>query len=429
MRTLLYTASDSGFDLSQIPLGGAAPICAFLTKEWSRQTDFAFRLLSPDVIGAGAPRDHDLLNYTPKQYIDFLWKFERAITDEILRFDPRDVVVLSNDMSDGPRFQELAEKGYAVFCIYHMNMVQVVTKAFLFDVIRPETSAAIYRAIDRSMFRFVLPGFLKLVFRKQEESLRYCRGVIVPSAGMKRLLLRMYRDVPESRIHVCPWGSQAETLDESAVQSRAAELRRQYGIGDDVPVLLMLSRISPEKGHDRLIGALELWERDADFPSTGVHAVICGVAGYRHAQSFERKLKDRAARLEKVRVTFPGYVSGLDKQAHFRLATLYVFPSRYESYGLTLMEAFHNGLAAVACHTDGTEHLVRKEFGELLPPAAEREVPVLLKQAIKQMLADRDRLRAAGRAAKAFAEANRFSDTAARIATLLMAEPQPAGRP
>ena len=31
--------------------------------------------------------------------------------------------------------------------------------------------------------------------------------------------------------------------------------------------------------------------------------------------------------------------------------------------------------------------------------------------------------------AKAFAEANRFSDTAARIANLLMAEPQPAGRP
>ena len=99
-------------------------------------------------------------------------------------------------------------------------------------------------------------------------------------------------------------------------------------------------------------------------------------------------MKERAAKLKKVRVIFPGYVYGLEKQAHFRLANLYIFPSRYESYGLTLMEALRAGLPVVACHTDGTEHLVREEFGELLPAGARTRIPQLLKEAIQRMLAD-----------------------------------------
>lgn len=418
MKTLLYTASDSGFDLRHIPLGGAAPICAYLTDEWRRRSDFQFRLLSPEVIGAGAPRDKDLLNYTPKQYIDFTFKFEKAITDEILRHDPRETVVLSNDMPDGPKFRLVAEKGYAVYCIYHMNMVHVFTSAILQGWMRPQTAAAIYRAVDHSRFRFVLPRALELIFRKQEDSLIYSRGVIVPSDGMKRLLLQMYRNVPAERIHVVPWGLPPDGSDESLVRTRAGELRRQYEIQDGTAVLIALSRIGPEKGQDRLIKALELWEK-ADVPAGGVCLLLCGVAGYRHARSFEKKLKERAARLHRIRVIFPGYVHGVEKQAHFRLANLYLFPSRQESYGLTLMEAFRAGLPAVATSTDGSEQLLRPEFGELLPAAPERDIPQLLKDAIKRALADPAALSAKGANARAFAEAQPFSKTADRLAAIM----------
>ena len=419
MKTLLYTAAESGFDLQRVPLGGAAPICAFLTEEWRKRSDFQFRLLSADVIGAAAPRDNDLLNYTTKQYIDFTFKFVDAITAEILRHDPRDTVVLSNDMPDGPSFRLLAEEGYAVYCIYHMNLVHVFTSAILGGLIRPETAAAIYRGLDHSPLRFLLPKVLQLIFLKQEESLIYSRGVIVPSEGMKRLLLRMYRNAPSEKIHVVPWGSQPSAFDESLVLTRAGELRRQYDIQDGTSVLIALSRIGPEKGQDRLIKALELWESEEDFPARGVCLLLCGVAGYRHARSFEKKLVDRARKLEKVRVIFPGYVYGVEKQAHFRLANLYVFPSRQESYGLTLMEAFRAGLPAAATTTDGTEQLLRVEFGELVPAAAERDIPRLLKDAIKRLLADPATLRAKGAKARQFAEAQPFSKTADRLAEIM----------
>jgi glycosyltransferase involved in cell wall biosynthesis len=420
MKTLLYTASDSGFDLRKVPLGGAAPICQFLTDAWREQTSFKFRLLSPEVLGEDAPRGKDLLQYTPKQYVDFYFKFERAITDEILRHDPRETVILSNDMSDGPCFRVLSEKGYSVYCIYHMNMVHYFTSAFLHGLIRPETAASVYRFIDHSRFRSLLPRPLELVFLKQEESLTYSRGIIVPSEGMKRLLVRMYPHVPASRIHVYPWGSQPDNWDEKLLLSKENELRRAYAIQDGTPVLIMLSRVSPEKGQDRLLTALEIWERADDFPSKGICVLLCGVAGYAQAKPFEKSLMKRAEKLKKARVIFPGYVHGLDKQAHFRLADLYIFPSRQESYGLTLMEAFRAGLPAVATLTDGTEQLVREEFGELLPAAAERDIPRLLKEAMQRMLADPQQLRRMGQRAREFAEAHPFSETANRLAQMMM---------
>ena len=58
-----------------------------------------------------------------------------------------------------------------------------------------------------------------------------------------------------------------------------------------------------------------------------------------------------AARLKRTRVVFPGYVTGERKRAFFALADLYVFPSRHESYGLTLLEALAAGLPAVCLDT------------------------------------------------------------------------------
>ncbi len=419
MKTLLYTASDSGFDLRHIPLGGAAPICAYLTQEWQKRTDFQFQLVSPEVIGEGAPRDSDLLNYTMKQYIDFTFKFEDAITAEILRHDPRDIVVLSNDMPDGPSFRLLAEKGYAVYCIFHMNMVHVFTSAVLRGRMRPETAAALYRSIAHSPLRVLLPKVLKLIFLKQEESLIYSRGVIVPSEGMRRLLLRMYAGVPAEKIHVVPWGLPPADSEECLVQARAEELRREYGLREGTSVLIALSRIGPEKGQDRLIKALSLWEDEEPVSTGEICLLLCGVAGYRHARSYENAIKKNARKLKRVRVIFPGYVYGVDKKAHFRLASLYVFPSRQESYGLTLLEAFQAGLPAIATATDGSEQLVRPEFGELLPPAEERDVPRLLKDAVKRLLADPAALRAKGMKAREFADSQPFSKTADRLAAIL----------
>jgi glycosyltransferase involved in cell wall biosynthesis len=417
--TVIYTAAHGGFDLTRVPLGGAAAVFHALTREWEKTRPFSLQLLTPEVLGEQAPRDKDLVRYSELRYARFCFDFEAATTRHILQHDPSHVRVLINDISEGPGFQTLAERGYALYTLYHVDVVDYFTRMYLRGVVRPERLTAVYEQIARSPLRAAIPRLLKLVFEKQRDSLRYSRGVIVPSEGMKRVLTRCYPEILPDRIHVIPWGTQPEIIDESAVERRTAELRRQHAIPEQAKVLITLSRVSPEKGQDRLLRALQRWEKSADLPPEGLWAIICGEAAYMKGSAFQKRLHRLAKRLKKVHVLFPGYVAGVDKQAYLRLADLYVFPSRHESYGLTLLEAFHAGLAAVVCSHYGAEELMRPEFGELLPAVPESAIPTLLQSALARLLTDRSRLRRMGAQARTFAESRSFTDTARQVAQLI----------
>jgi glycosyltransferase involved in cell wall biosynthesis len=127
---------------------------------------------------------------------------------------------------------------------------------------------------------------------------------------------------------------------------------------------------------------------------------------------FLDKLRGLAARLKRTRVVFPGYVTGERKRAFLALADLYVFPSRHESYGLTLMEALAAGLPAVCLDTTGARSVMQEEFGALVSPRG-------LRPAIASLLADAGRRKQMSSAAREFARSQRFSDRAAELATLL----------
>ena len=416
MKTLLFISSQSGFDLKQIPLGGPASIADSFETEWRKRSDIEFRTLSSALLGSEAPRNEDFLKYTPTQYIDFFSKFEKAVFAEILRYDPQKTVVLSNDSL---RFRPLTEKGYSIYVIHHMNVVDYFTNALLHGCIKSQTAFSIFHFMYACFGRLV-PKALKMVFLNQEESVLHTRGSIVPSEGLKRNLLQLYPLAEADRIHVLPWGSHAEIYEDHLLQARKEELRQRYAIKEDTLVLITLSRISPEKGQDRLLKALELWEKDPGYPSQGIVLLLCGTAGYVQAKPYERALIQSTKKLKKVRVLFPGYVHGLEKQAHFQLADLYIFPSRHESYGLTLMEAFSAGLPAVGCRNDGTEQLLHSDYGELLPAATEDQIPHLLKEAMERIAADPEKRRAMGRKAKEFSDHHPFSKTADDVVRLLI---------
>ena len=177
-------------------------------------------------------------------------------------------------------------------------------------------------------------------------------------------------------------------------------------------MLLALSRISPEKGQDLLLEALLEWERRDDFPADPLWLFICGDAAFMQGQRFLDKLRTLAARLKRTRVVFPGYVTGERKRAFLALADLYVFPSRHESYGLTLMEALAAGFPAVCLDTTGARSVMREEFGALVPPSG-------LRAAIATLLADEGRRKQMGTAAREFARSQRFSDRAAELADII----------
>ena len=235
----------------------------------------------------------------------------------------------------------------------------------------------------------------------------HSKGLIVPSAGMRDILLRCYPECSPEKIHMLPWGNWNPNEP-----GDAALVRREFDVPENARVLLTLSRISPEKGQDLLLEALLDWEQRKDFPAQPLYLFVCGDAAFMQGRRFHEQLRRLAARLRKTRVVFPGYVTGERKRAFLALADVYVFPSRHESYGLTLMEALAAGLPAVCLDTSGARSVMRPEFGELVSPDG-------LAPALRRLLADDALRKKMGAAAREFARSERFSDRAAELARLV----------
>jgi len=229
----------------------------------------------------------------------------------------------------------------------------------------------------------------------------------MPSEGMKEVMLRCYPTCPPEKIHVIPWG-----VPEPGLAGDAASLRGEYNVPEDARVLLTLSRISPEKGQDLLLEKLLEWERSGDYPVEPLWLFICGEAAFMQGVVYFERLRSLASRLKKTKVIFPGYVTGDRKKAFFALADLYLFPSRHESYGLTLLEALAAGVPAVCLDHHGARGIMREEFGAIVQPSG-------LIPAIKRLLSDGN-LSKMGVAARLFALENRFSEQAAKLAGLLL---------
>lgn len=410
---VVYIAAHGGYAHEQVPLGGGGAVCDHLVAEWARTRPFEVELITPPALNANAPSARALVAYNERDYARFCRNFERLATARVLRADPASTVVLVNDISEGPDFAALAARGFPIYTIYHVDVVAYVTSMYLRGWVKPETTVPWYRRL-----KLLLPKVAKLIWAKQEASVRYSRGLIVPSDGMRDTLLRCYPKCPREKIHVLPWGTwDTSDTEETTGDLRVdvAELRHQYSVPENAQVLLTLSRISPEKGQDLLLRALQEWESRPDFPQRPLWLFICGDAAYMQGMRYLEHLKLLASRLRRTRVIFAGHATGARKRAFFALADLYVFPSRHESYGLTLLEALRAGLPAVCLDHDGARSVMRPEFGRIVQHAE----PAELRAALAELLADEALRAEMGRAGQAFARTQRFSDAAARLAGIL----------
>jgi glycosyltransferase involved in cell wall biosynthesis len=130
----------------------------------------------------------------------------------------------------------------------------------------------------------------------------------------------------------------------------------------DVPVLLAVCRLEPQKGVDVAIHAL------AEIPDA--HLVVLG----------EGPQRVELERLADERVHLPGRVP--DVGAWLRRADVLVHPVRWEGFGLAVLEAMLAGLPVVASNVSSLPELV-DDAGVLVPP----NDPAALAAAVKATLA------------------------------------------
>ncbi|HUK81747.1 MAG TPA: glycosyltransferase family 4 protein [Verrucomicrobiae bacterium] len=310
---VVYTAAHAHFPDTE-PLGGGKAVADYLIRhhpDWS--------VLSPQSVGLSVAQP--LTEMSEFAYARFCRQFERATTNESLKRDPQRCVVLCNDISEGPNFSVLDERGYAVVTIFHVDVVEFFCKMYLKDFVPSHW-------LSKLRLFSAMPDVLRLVFEKQHDCVRHSARIVVPSEPMWASILRCYPWCDPQKIVVLPWGNIAE---HDAILPGDAP----YSIADDEFVIMTLSRLSPEKGIERLLAALP----HVETHGRKLRVFICGAPAFMKGRRYERRLRRMASRVTNVCVEFTGHVTGRQKTALLRRADLFVSPSRHESYGLTIAEA------------------------------------------------------------------------------------------
>ncbi len=166
-------------------------------------------------------------------------------------------------------------------------------------------------------------------------TLRAAKQIVTLSENTKRDVMRLTR-VPAEQIHVVPPGIDARfqrSSEPAALQETAARLQLP------TRYFLFVSTLEPRKGVDTLLNAYSKIAADVSE-----HLVIVGKRGWYFetlfAQVNQFKLQER--------VHFTDYVSDQDLPAVYNLATAFVFPSRYEGFGLTPLEAMACGTPVIS---------------------------------------------------------------------------------
>lgn len=115
-------------------------------------------------------------------------------------------------------------------------------------------------------------------------------------------------------------------------------LQKKYGIS--APYLLYVGTIEPRKNVLRLLHAFAQLKEEAGIPH---QLVLAGGMGWR-TEEFQRAV---SASRWKDQIILTGYVSGAEKNALYRYADAFVFPSLYEGFGIPPLEAMSFGCPVV----------------------------------------------------------------------------------
>ncbi len=155
--------------------------------------------------------------------------------------------------------------------------------------------------------------------------------------------LQLYYGVPRSRIAIIPNGVNLDRFTAAPVDRDAT--RRELGLSAEQPVLLFVGHEFDRKGLAHVIDAL------AALPDQRTSLLVVGAG---HAKPFGQQ----AERLGVAgRVLFTGPRGDLPRL--YRAADAFVFPTAYESFSLTCMEAMACGLPVFATLVGGIEDYLR----------------------------------------------------------------------
>lgn len=281
--------------------------------------------------------------------------------------------------------------------------IQPVADPFLVSVALRRARPSLYHAVEwaqplapagvpvvltiHDLIPFVFPSLYPWIRRERLLALRLARradAVVVPSHATARDAERL-GNVDPSRIRVIPHGVSA--VFAPAEPARIATVRERLGIGDDA-YLLAAGTLDERKRRDELIDVLARVRRETD-----VRLVIAGDQGV-YLPALRETIVRRAL---EPSVMLAGFVDTAELVALYSGAAALVFPSRYEGFGLPILEALACGTRVVAFDNSALPE-VAGDAAALVPDADVGAMADALSRVLGEGAAERAALVARGRA-------------------------------
>ena len=180
--------------------------------------------------------------------------------------------------------------------------------------------------------------------------------------------VEQYRDtgIDEHKIEIVPNGIDLSEFDNLP---KRGEFRRKYGLGDQ-RIILYLGRIHKIKGLDLLAKVLT----DLSQALSNIKLVIVGPDdGY--LPSLKKLIADLGIN---DKVLFTGPLYGQEKLKAYVDADVYVLPSVYEIFGVTVLEACACGTPVIVTDRCGIADVINGQAGLVVPCEKEQIQHALL---------------------------------------------------
>lgn len=312
------------------------------------------------------------------RYTLFLFDFRRRLRDPVLE-------------RGRARLLKLRVPGLLVRTCWDLFRVPsvdaIVGKADLFHfpnyVIAPLAQGkAVASIYDVSFLRYphcASARTLRWLDRNLERTLRRADGIVTISEFSKAEIVEVL-GVPARKVRVVYPGV-SSAFRRPVPKAELAGVRKRYGLPDCY--LLAVGTLEPRKNLATLLKAFSI--EHSFFRSRRCGLVLVGARGWKIGPLFE---EIRRLGLEGD-VVVTGYVDDRDLPALYQGATVLVFPSLYEGFGMPLLEAMASGLPVVASDTSSHREVLGEAAVFVSPHA-----PDSLARAVKDLFLDLERRRA-----------------------------------
>ena len=187
--------------------------------------------------------------------------------------------------------------------------------------------------------------------------------------------IEMHWEIPSERIVLIYNGLSLPEREEPGFLARYGLTAGHY--------ILYVSRLEhPGKNHLRLMQAYEQLPREL----TDTHALVLVGSPWKDAEVLEQYAAKSPLR---DRIIFTGFVPEELLPEAYRSASLYIFPSCYEGFGLSLVEAMHYGVPC-CCSDNSSLGEIGRGAAQIFSPDSVEEI----RDAMQTVLEDRDGCRA-----------------------------------